>query len=63
MSGINSLRERIILLPEAKMDYMPNQVEKFIEMWEKGVPIGEIAKRFWVTNYEIALLVMHCEIE
>lgn len=63
MGGINSLRDRVILLPEAKMDYSPKQIRDFIEMWEKGTPIGEIAEKLWVASYEVALLVIHCELE
>ncbi|MBT2722287.1 hypothetical protein [Bacillus sp. ISL-46] len=63
MSGINSLMDQVILLPDAKMDYSPKQIAKFIELWEKGIPIGEIAEKFWVANYEMVLLVMHCELE
>jgi hypothetical protein len=63
MGGINSLRDRVILLPEAKMDYSPKQIKKFIELWEKGITLGDIAEQFWVANYEIALLVIHCELE
>jgi hypothetical protein len=63
MSGINSLRDRVILLPEAKMDYTPKQIKTFIEMWEEGNPIGEIAEKLWVASYEVALLVIHCELE
>jgi hypothetical protein len=60
---IDSLKGRVILLPEARMDYWPHQIEIFIEMWNEGKAIGEIAERFWISNYEVALLVMHCEIE
>lgn len=63
MSGINSLRDRVILLPEAKMDYSPKQIKKFIDLWENGTPIGEIAEKSWVAIYEIALLIIHCELE
>jgi hypothetical protein len=61
--GIDSLTERIIILPEAKMDYMPKQIKRFIEMWNEGYHIGDIAEKLWVTNYEAALVVMHCELE
>jgi hypothetical protein len=63
MNGFDSLKDRIILLPEAKMDYSAMQIQKFIKMWEDGMPIGEIAEKFWVNNYEAAILVMHCELE
>ncbi|MFJ5713134.1 hypothetical protein [Neobacillus sp. NPDC093127] len=63
MCGFDSLKERIIILPDAKMDYTPKQIEKFIKLWNEGVAIGDIAEKFWVNNYEIALLVMHCELE
>lgn len=63
MHGFDSLKDRIIILPDAKMDYTPKQIKKFIEMWENGSPIGDIAEKFWVSHYEIALLVMHCELE
>jgi hypothetical protein len=61
--GFASLKDRIIILPEAKMDYTPKQVEQFIEMWNEGHHVGDIAEKFWVNNYEIALLVMHAELE
>jgi hypothetical protein len=63
MSGYESLKKRIIILPDAKMDYTPKQIEKFIELWNEGVSIGEIAEKFWVAIYEIALLIIHCELE
>ncbi|MEH7093966.1 hypothetical protein [Neobacillus vireti] len=63
MSGFDSLKNRIILMPEAKMDYSQRQIEKFVEMWKAGKPIGEIADHFWIKHYEVALLVMHCELE
>lgn len=63
MNGFKSLRDRIILLPEAKMDYTQHQIDKFIDLWNKGVPIGDIAEKFWIHNYEVALLVIHCELE
>jgi hypothetical protein len=63
MNGFESLKDRIIILPEAKMDYTPKQIQKFIDLWNKGVPIGEIAETFWVASYEVALLVIHCELE
>lgn len=63
MSGINSLQDRIILLPNAEMDYLPNQIDEFIELWNKGTHVGDIAEKFWINNYEVALLVMHCELE
>lgn len=63
MSGFESLKDRIIILPDAKMDYTPKQIKKFIDLWNEGVPIGEIAEHFWVASYEAALLVMHCDLE
>lgn len=62
-SGINSLQERIIILDGAKMDYTQNEIAKFIEMWNEGRHVGDIANYFWINNYEVALLAMHCEIE
>lgn len=63
MSGFDSLKKRIIILPEAKMDYTQKQIDKFIELWNEGVSIAEIAEKFWVAIYEIALLIIHCEVE
>jgi hypothetical protein len=63
MSGVNSLRELIIILPEAKMDYTSNQITKFTELWNEGITIGAIAEYFGVAIYEMALLVIHCELE
>lgn len=63
MCGVNSLRGQVIILPDAKMDYSANQIKKFIDLWEKGTPIAEIAEKLWVAIYEIALLIIHCELE
>lgn len=63
MNGIDSLKGRIIILSEAKLDYSPGEIKKFLIMWEEGWPIGEIAEKLWITNYEVALLVIHCELE
>lgn len=61
--GIDSLTGRIILLPNARFDYTPAQVRKFIRMWNEGEPISRIAERFMIAMYEVSLLVMHCELE
>lgn len=63
MSGFDSLKGRVILFPDAKMDYSPGQIKRFIDMWNEGWPIGEIAKKFWLKNYEVVLLIIHCELE
>lgn len=63
MSGINALRGRVILLQEARFDYTPGQIRKFVKMWNDGEPISRIAEYFTIAIYEVALLVIHCELE
>ncbi|MFD0825828.1 hypothetical protein ACT8ZR_09130 [Neobacillus sp. M.A.Huq-85] len=63
MKGINNLKERIIILDGAKMDYTPREIERFIEQWNEGYHIGDLAEKNWISQYEVALLMMHCEIE
>lgn len=60
MGGIDSLKGRIILLPDARMDYTPAQIRRFIKMYDEGHPISNIAAHFYITHHEVWLLILHC---
>lgn len=58
----------VYILKDAQLFYKESQINKFIEMWNAGEPIGTIAHEINMYGYDIkkrdvALLVMHCEIE
>lgn len=53
----------IYILPEATLAYTEHQIEKFVEFWNQGITIGDIAEHFGLAIYEVALLVIHCDLE
>jgi hypothetical protein len=61
--GLNKLSGRVILLPEARMDYSMGQIRRFVKLWNEGQPVTKIAESFGIAMYEVGLLVMHCELE
>lgn len=61
--GIDSLTGRIILLPEARFDYTPAQMQRFVKMWDDGEPGSRIAESYNIALYEVSLMVMHSELE
>jgi hypothetical protein len=61
--GINQLTGRIIILPDAKMDYSPAQIRRFVKWWNDGIPTKEIGEKFTISHLEVLMLVAHCEIE
>jgi hypothetical protein len=61
--GLSSLKNRVILLPDAKMDYTPKEIRKFVDWWNEGIHITEIAKRMYISTAEVALIMIHCELE
>lgn len=61
--GRKSASEWVWILKDAELCYRENDINRFIEMWNDGQPIAAIADQFHVKKTDIALLVMHCEIE
>ncbi|CRK80332.1 hypothetical protein [Neobacillus massiliamazoniensis] len=53
----------IFILPNAKLDYTPKEIETFVSMWNDGQPISAIAEKLYIQKYEVGLLVMHCNLE
>ncbi|MFJ3390514.1 hypothetical protein [Lysinibacillus sp. NPDC086135] len=44
-----------------KFDFTHKQIEIFISLWNAGVPIDRIAKRFLISHANVALIVMDLE--
>lgn len=55
--------EWIYILKDAELVWRQMDIELFIEMWDAGIPIGYMADKLMVKKRDVALLVMHCEIE
>lgn len=55
--------EWVYILKEATLFYKQNHIDVFVYMWNEGQSIKVIAKRLNVKIYEVALLVIHCELE
>jgi hypothetical protein len=51
------------ILKNATLAYRQPQIDKFIGWWNEGKPIAYIAEQFGLPIYDIALLVIHCELE
>lgn len=47
-----------IALQEYRFDWTRNEVMKFIEMWNEGKSIWDLAKRFRRSKIECAVLIM-----
>lgn len=44
-----------------KFDFTRKQIEIFISLWNTGVPINRIAKRFLISHANVALIVVDLE--
>lgn len=55
--------EWIYILKDAELVWRRTDIDIFIEMWNADLPIGYMADKLGVKKRDIALLVMHCEIE
>lgn len=63
MGGIDSLEGRVILYDGYKLDYAPEQKDRFIEMWNEGEPASRIAEYFGIKMIEVFLLVSWGELD
>ncbi len=55
--------KRIIILDECQFDWTERALRKLEKLWNDGVPIQKIAPMFGLTQLEIALAIMHLEME
>lgn len=53
----------VYILPDATLCYKQNHIDVFVNMWKEGQPISAISEWLNVKMFEVALLVMHCELE
>ena len=51
------------ILKDATLAYKQSQIDKFINWWNEGQPVSFIAEKLEVPMYDVALLVMHCELD
>jgi hypothetical protein len=51
------------ILKDATLSYRQTQIDKFVFWWNEGEPIAYIAEQFGLPMYDIALLVIHCELD
>jgi hypothetical protein len=61
--GRKSNARWVYILKDAQLSYRESDIKKFIELWNQGEPIAAIAEKIHVKKYDVALLVMHCELE
>lgn len=53
----------VLILENARFIYSQEEIDLFVSLWAAGYSGGIIAKRLKVAKWELALLVIHCELE
>jgi hypothetical protein len=53
----------IVILEDARFLYTQEELELFVHLWKEGFSAAIIADRLKTAKYNIALLVMHCDLE
>ncbi|GLC88678.1 helix-turn-helix domain-containing protein [Lysinibacillus piscis] len=63
MKGMRERQKRYILFTgeaheNMKFDFTQHEIDKFISLWDEGIPIAKIAKKFGINTTNAGLVVM-----
>lgn len=63
LMGRKSTAKWVYILKDAQLSFRESDIKRFITWWMDGRPIGYISDKLGIKKTDVALLVMHCEIE